>query len=215
MVSLYAASQYGGVSGLARALGESVALQFAYILIVEIIAVGAILLFLKRYKTSVRAIGLRWPRASDISWALLALPVYYLLFFATVLVAKAIFPGLDTQQEQAVGFDGAQGLVPLILVYISLAVLPPVAEEIMVRGFLYTSLRKHLSVVVAGIISSIVFAAAHLSGAASGGLLWIAAIDTFVLALVLVYLREKTAGLWACIFLHAAKNSVAYYILFL
>ena len=39
-------------------------------------------------------------------------------------------------------------------------------------------------------------------------------LDTFILSLVLIYLREKTGGLWASITLHAFKNGVAFVALF-
>jgi membrane protease YdiL (CAAX protease family) len=51
-------------------------------------------------------------------------------------------------------------------------------------------------------------------GAESGGLLYIAGLDTFILSLFLIYLREKTDGLWASMALHALKNGVAFVALF-
>jgi membrane protease YdiL (CAAX protease family) len=46
-------------------------------------------------------------------------------------------------------------------------------------------------------------------------LLYIAAIDTFTLSLILVYLREKTGGLWSSMGLHAIKNGIAFVSLFI
>lgn len=85
----------------------------------------------------------------------------------------------------------------------------------MVRGFLYTTLKKALKPIWAVLLTSALFAAAHLSEGGSSGLLWIGALDTFVLSLVLIYLREKTGGLWASITLHAIKNGIAFVTLFL
>jgi len=48
----------------------------------------------------------------------------------------------------------------------------------------------------------------------AAGPLYIAALDTFILSLVLIYLREKTGSLWASITLHAVKNGVAFMALF-
>jgi hypothetical protein len=84
----------------------------------------------------------------------------------------------------------------------------------MVRGFLYSSLKKALPVVWAVVLTSGIFAIAHLSGGGATGPLYIAALDTFVLSLVLIYLREKTGGLWASITLHAIKNGIAFMALF-
>ena len=49
------------------------------------------------------------------------------------------------------------------------------------------------------------FAVAHLPEGGAAGPLYIAALDTFVLSLVLIYLREKTGSLWASITLHAVS----------
>ena len=62
--------------------------------------------------------------------------------------------------------------------------------------------------------TSLLFAAGHLAEGGSAGLLYIAAIDTFSLSLVLIYLREKTDGLWASMTLHALKNGIAFVALF-
>ena len=45
--------------------------------------------------------------------------------------------------------------------------------------------------------------------------LWIGALDTFILSLFLVFLREATGNLWAGITLHATKNLVAFITLFI
>jgi hypothetical protein len=100
------------------------------------------------------------------------------------------------------------------MTFISLVVLPPIVEEIMVRGFLYSTLKKAMPTVAAVLLTSAIFASAHLPEGGAAGPLYIAALDTFVLSLVLIYLREKTGSLWASITLHAAKNGVAFTVLF-
>ncbi|HVX57224.1 MAG TPA: CPBP family intramembrane glutamic endopeptidase, partial [Candidatus Saccharimonadales bacterium] len=110
--------------------------------------------------------------------------------------------------------NDVQGALPMTLTFISLVVLPPLAEEIMVRGFLYSSLKKALPTIWAVLITSGLFAAAHLPEGGASGPLYIGAIDTFVLSLVLIYLREQTGNLWASITLHACKNGFAFVTLF-
>jgi membrane protease YdiL (CAAX protease family) len=41
-------------------------------------------------------------------------------------------------------------------------------------------------------------------------LLWAAGVDTFVLSLVLVYLREKTGALYAGMLVHSLNNLIAF-----
>ena len=68
--------------------------------------------------------------------------------------------------------------------------------------------------VYAGILTSVIFAAAHLPEGGGSGLFWIGAIDVFTLSLVLVFLKQKTKSLWPGICLHAIKNLVAFISLF-
>jgi len=108
--------------------------------------------------------------------------------------------------------------VPTIVVtpdIVSLVVLPPLAEETAMRGFLYTGLKRLFPWTVSGMLVSLLFGAAHLAEGGASGPLWIGAIDTFTLSLVLVFLREKTGNLWAGVALHATKNFVAFYALFI
>src|SRR5690606_7282850 len=103
----------------------------------------------------------------------------------------------------------------LILVFISLVLLPPFVEEVLARGFLYTGLKTKWPVWAAAVVTSLIFAAAHLEFGSGAPLLWVAAIDTFTLSLVLIYLREKTGKLGASIMLHMLKNGVAFVLLFI
>ncbi len=85
----------------------------------------------------------------------------------------------------------------------------------MVRGFLYGSLKKQWPKIYAVLCTSALFAIAHLQFGSGAPLLWVAAIDTFILSLVLIYLRDKTGSLAASIMLHMLKNSLAFVALFL
>lgn len=189
--------------------------QFAYYALTATFVVGAVGIFLRQYKQRWDIIGLRRPKWSDLGYALLAAPVYLALYVAVVVVVSAVVPGFNIDQEQELGFDNVAGFAALTMVFISLVILPPIAEEIMMRGLLYGSLKKALPLVLAVIITSIIFAIAHLPAGGAEGPLYIAAIDTFILSLVLIYLREKTNGLWSSIYLHALKNGIAFTFLFI
>jgi membrane protease YdiL (CAAX protease family) len=106
-------------------------------------------------------------------------------------------------------------MAQLTLTFISLVILPPLVEETLMRGYLYGSLRKNMSKIGAALVTSIIFASAHLEFGSGAPLLWIAALDTFVLSLFLVYLREKTGSLWAGMLVHALKNGIAFASLFI
>jgi len=214
IVSIYPSLKQWSSAEANEWLTNSVGAQFCYVLIAEVFLLGAIYIFLKHYHTNFKIIGFKRPRWRDIGYGLMAVPVYYVLYLITVGLANQFIPGLDINQKQEIGFDNVQGLGPLILTFTSLVILPPLVEEIMVRGFLYSSLKKGLPTLAAVITTSAIFASAHLPAGGANGLLYIAALDTFILSLVLIYLREKTGSLWASITLHAFKNGVAFMVLF-
>lgn len=195
-------------------LTNSVNAQFIFTLLAESCLIGAIYLFVKHYRLTLAVIGLKRPQWTDLAYGLAAVPVYYVLYLVTVGVVSHYVPSLNVNQPQDIGFNNVQGTGQLLLTFLSLVVLPPLAEEIAVRGFLYSNLKRALPAVWAVLLTSALFAAAHLPEGGANGLLYIAALDTFVLSLVLIYLREKTGSLWASITLHAFKNGVAFSALF-
>jgi membrane protease YdiL (CAAX protease family) len=195
-------------------LTNSVPAQFFYVLLAEAITVGAIYLFLRHFKQGFKAIGLKRPHWRDPGFGLLAFPAYFVVY-AVVLSVIYHFIHLNLNQQQNIGFTNVHGSLQLILTFFSLVVLPPLAEEIMMRGFLFSSLQKAMPVLWAALLTSAIFASAHLPEGGSSGPLWVGFIDTFTLSLVLCYLRQKTGSLWAGITLHALKNAVAFVSLFL
>lgn len=217
LVSLYPALQNWTGQQANDWLRGSAFAQFAYMAIVEGLTLGGLWWFLRRHKSSLRALRLAYrPRLADPVLAIAGFAVYFVSYVILVAVMSQLVPSLNIDQQQDVGFSTATGFVALSLAFVSLVILPPVVEEILMRGFLYGSLRRSLPFVPAMVATSAIFAAGHLSGGGEGAPpLWIAFIDTFVLSLVLCYLREKTGRLWAPIGLHMIKNGVAYVSLFI
>lgn len=189
--------------------------QFLYIAAVEGIMLSGLAMFLHARKASFRTLGLVKPAWKDLAWALIGFGIYFPALIATTIALKLWFPSIDLDQEQQIGFQAAHGFWPLVVVFVSLVVLPPVTEEIVTRGFLYLGLKSKLKRYWAVILTSIIFAVAHLQFGSGAPLLWSAAIDTFLLSVVLIYVREKTGALWASIGLHMIKNGIAFCALFL
>jgi membrane protease YdiL (CAAX protease family) len=195
-------------------LKESSSAQFIYILLAEIFAVGMIYYLIKWARVTKARIGLINPKIKDAGYAMVAYGVYFLIYLVVLVVASSLIPSLDLEQEQQVGFENAFTSAELLMSFISLVILPPLAEEIIFRGFLFTSLRAKYRLRTSIIITSILFGLAHLQFGAGAPLLWVAALDTFILSCILCYLRETSGSLWQPIFLHAIKNGVAFYLLF-
>lgn len=189
---------------------------FSYVLLVELMTIWILAWFIRRRKRGFsKTVGLgRRLSWSDAGYTVSGILVYFGLFIAAILVLNQILP-IDTDQEQAIGFERGITGVNLWFAFASLVVLPPLAEEIIFRGFLFGTLREHhASLVWSTAITSLLFATLHLFGSADGGLLWIAFVDTFVLSIVLCYTREKTGAIWGCIGIHALKNGFVFLNLF-
>lgn len=186
---------------------------FGFVLLVESVTLGLLYMFMSRRKMSFRGLGIDKLRLKHILIALGGFAFYFGLYIIGISVFKSVFPGLNLEQKQELGFQTTVEGINLLPVFISLVILPPIAEEIAARGFLFGGLRTKLPFGAAALITSAMFGAAHL-GASSHGLLWVAGIDTFILSLVLCFLREKTRSLWPSIIVHTIKNGLAFVVLF-
>jgi hypothetical protein len=216
LIGLYGSSKGYSPEQTVGLIADSVAYQFIYVLAVGILTLALLFWFLKRRKISLSKIGLgRPPAVSDLASALVTFGLYFVTLLVVVALAAAVFTGVDLSQKQQIGFDGASGLGPLALVFASLVLLPAAVEEVLVRGFLYGGLKSKLKPLIAAIIASLIFAAAHLQFGSGEPLLWVAAIDTFILSLFLIRLREKTGSLWSGMAVHFIKNGLAFTSLFI
>lgn len=189
--------------------------QFLYIVAVEAAVLGILAVFLGARRATFKTLGLVKPLWKDLGWAGAGALAYFPLLILATVIIRLWIPSINLDQEQQIGFQAAHGFWPLTLVFISLAVLPPVTEEILARGFLYLGIKARFKQYIAALLTSIIFGVAHLQFWSGAPLLWSAAIDTFILSLVLIYIREKTNALWAPIGLHMLKNTIAFCVLFL
>lgn len=196
-------------------IGPSVGVFFFQVLCIEAITLALLFWFLKVRKAKLADIGLKKPVLRDVGYALIGFAGYFLLYISAVSVLTKLFPLLDTSQKQELGFSTNLAGSGLVLVFIGLVVLPPLVEEIVARGFLFSGLRKNMKFLPAAFVTSFLFGLAHYWGGKGGSAIWIASVDTFMLSMVLVYLRERTGSLWASIGLHSLKNFVAFFFLFI
>jgi len=214
LLSVYSSSQHWSSLQANQWLNDSVFAQFAFVALVELGTLGLLYLFLRRYRANFKDLGLVAPKLRDTGYALAGFGAYFPLYIVGLSLIRAVVPSINIDQKQQLGFTSASGSI-LILVFISLVILPPLVEEILVRGFLYGSLKKHWPKLHAIVFTSLLFAIAHLQIGSGAPLLWVAAIDTFILSFVLIYLRDKTGGLAASIMLHMLKNGLAFAALFI
>lgn len=204
----------GNLSQLSETLQTSVAGQFFYILIVEVLTLGSLHYLLKLRGNGLRMLGLNKPTWKDAGWVLIGFGIYLPLLLVAMQLVQVFIPSIDLNQQQQIGFDDVSTGLQLSMVFVSLVVLPPITEEILTRGFLYLGLKKSMKKIYAALITSVLFAIVHLQFGSNAPLLWSAAIDTFILSGVLIYIRDVTGKLWAPIGLHMLKNFIAFLALF-
>ena len=165
---------------------------------------GFLWLFLRSRKRSFKDLGFAKPKWSDFGWLAVAV-VGYFIFLSVALAAASYIPGFNAEQEQDVGYASVAG-AQLLLAFVGLVILPPLAEEMMFRGFMYRGMASKWPRVISALITSLLFALVHFQ--------WNVGVDVFVLSLVLIALYEKTKNLWMCVGLHALKNFIAFLALF-
>ena len=164
--------------------------------------------WLQKRRTSLEDLGLqRGPDLIDFAWVPAGVLVYVVLTAVVAALSLVLLPFIDHSQVQQTGFSGISTQSEYILAFLSLVVIAPVAEEVLFRGYLMGKLRKSMPVWAAIIITSLLFALVHFQ--------WNVALDTFALSIVLCLLRLVTKSLWAPILLHAMKNGLAFYLLFI
>ena len=160
----------------------------------------------KKWSTSREELGLSgYPTWTDLGLS----PVGYIL--STLLAAGAeaffnIFPWFNATEAQSTGFAPYLSGWERIIAFLVLVVLAPIMEEVIFRGWLYGKLRSRTNMVVAILITSVLFGAMHLQ--------WNVGVNVFCLSVVLCGLREVTGTIYSGILVHVIKNGVAFYLLY-
>ncbi len=194
------------IDSLDSAILETVLAAMIYLVTLAIV-IGLPWL-IKKQRTTLTELGLqRLPTWTDLLMAPAGLVVYLALSSILVTIATNLFPWFNVNQVQDTGFYQTSYGYEVILAFITLVIIAPVAEEIIFRGYLFGRLKKYAPVWLAIVITSVVFGALH--GA------WNLAVDTFALSVVMALLRQNTGSLWSSILLHMLKNGMAFYILFI
>jgi len=133
-----------------------------------------------------------------------------------VLIANAalglLFNSLGVQQNQAEQYPLFQGdYMGQALFFFGAALLVPIGEETLFRGYVFNALRltfeeRPWGHVLAYLVSALLFSAAHSLSATQGliGLL----VPTFCMGLILAWGMHRTGSLIPCIIAHAMNNSI-------
>lgn len=143
----------------------------------------------------------------DIGLSTAAFIPYLIISQLLLALATSVLPWVDINQKQDIGFSTNLYGLELTLAFVALVVLAPLAEEVLFRGYLYGKLRRYSGMIISSLVVSLAFGVLH--GA------WNVGIDVFALSVVACLLREVTGSVWAGVLLHAMKNGLAFYVLFI
>lgn len=88
-----------------------------------------------------------------------------------------------------------------VLMILNLLVIAPIAEELALRGIVYTRIEKNSNHIVAIIVSAVLFGLMHFM---AGGIILVA--GTAIMGLVFGLLIYKYKSLWVCIIAHICAN---------
>lgn len=88
-----------------------------------------------------------------------------------------------------------------VLMILNLLVIAPIAEELALRGIVYTRIEKKSNHIVAIIVSAVLFGLMHFM---AGGIILVA--GTAIMGLVFGLLFYKYKSLWVCIIAHICAN---------
>jgi membrane protease YdiL (CAAX protease family) len=191
-------------------LNKSIPAQFLFILVAEGAVAWLSIWAVRRRHLGLPAIGLgRRPVWRDLWQAGLGFAAFYVLLIISGIIVNIIAPNINNEQQN-LGFNNISTHIQNALAFISLVILPPLGEEILIRGYLYSGLRMVSRFWPAVVVTSLFFGAAHLELGSGGPLVWAAAVDTFLLSVVLCFLRERSGALYAGMLVHMANNLVAF-----
>ncbi len=123
------------------------------------------------------------------------------------LISRMIFTSAGSN-NQAIGIQGEFGN-SFLLAVLAVAVVAPISEEIMFRGFLFRYLQGRLPLWGAVLVSAVIFSAAH-AGWQEPTLF----LPIFADGLVLAYLCAKSGSIWPGVMVHMTINIVGVIAIF-
>ena len=190
---------------LARALGFSTPVGeisaqelFLRSLLVDVpLILGTLLLARWLLRATPADLGLGRPRAAYFRYGLI---FGFGLFLASIAIGLVQAAAVGKEQQAiARALLAHRGLDALVLDLVAVAVLTPIAEELLFRGVFFGGVRQRVSFLPAALATTGLFTLVHEPQAWPG---------VFVLGFGLALAYERTKSLWAPIAAHATVNGL-------
>lgn len=148
----------------------------------------------------------KWPTFTDIGLAPIGYIVYIVLS-SLLMNIMSIFPWFNASESQDLGFSYFITNLDRTIAMIAIVIIAPIAEEVIMRGWLYGKLRNKLKIPLAMLLTSLLFSVLHGQ--------WNVGVGVFALSLVLCTLREITGTIWSGMLLHILSNGIAFYLVYI
>ena len=195
------------VEALTTPLANSIFSVISYGLSLLIVVVLPPLLFKDKIaKITRERLGLRGlPTWTDVGLA----PVGYVVSIIISAGITAVFnlmTWFNANETQDLGYSPYMQGWERGLAFIMLAVVAPIVEEIIFRGWLYGKLRVKIPKWVAVLVTSFLFGLIHLQ--------WNVGISVFSMSVVCCLLREVTGTIYAGMLVHILNNGIAFYLVY-
>lgn len=203
-VLLFSSGEFSpALYGFGTALDNENVEASALFRLIEAAALGGVIyLYLRSRSIGWGSLGLRrFPVGQALFYLIVSLVVFMLAIGVIFSLIHLLVPGFDADQKQMTEFSDAVDERPFLTLF-ALAVLPPIIEEIVFRGFIFPGLAVRMGVVWAAVLSSGMFAFAHLESNVK--------VYTFFLGLIFCALYVRFRSIIPGIILHAANNFMAY-----
>lgn len=146
------------------------------------------------------AISLVRPKVTTLPWAVLAGGVLYIIMDIALVVMNLVFSSGVKEQSVASYMHVGDSAAQIVFILISMAVVAPVAEEMLFRGLLYHSMRNGMHTQVAMLITNLIFGLSHLDMQRALPL----ALGGYLLNL----LMHKHGSLWSAVIAHGTWNAL-------
>ena len=127
--------------------------------------------------------------------------------YVVILVHNVIITLLGIAPQGQAILDVLNALDSPVWLIVAAVIVAPLVEEIFFRGFLFQGFRQKYGWVNAMLLSSAIFAAAHLDP--------VSLVPTFLLGLVFSYTYQRSNSVWPGVILHFLVNGTSTLMLYL
>ena len=124
--------------------------------------------------------------------------LYSLLGWLLIYTERLFIGSFDTRDFLSANLIDS-GKVGLGIDVVIAAILAPVGEEILFRGFLFASLLSKMSPFTAAFVSSLIFAILHFYSP-------FGVLSIVIFGMIMCWVYQRTGSLWPCILFHALSN---------